>query len=61
MIHAHVPTQRPKLVWQDIIKTDEDYDTIMSSGLAYVYFPDIPNWVEFKQYLKDKEKQVVAD
>lgn len=57
MIHAHVPTQRPKLVWQDIIKSKEDYDTIMSSGLAYVYFPDIPNWVEFKQYLKDKEKE----
>lgn len=55
---AHVPTERGKLVWQDIIKTEEDYDTIMASGLAYVYFPDIPNWVEFKQYLKDKEKSV---
>lgn len=59
MIHAHVPTQRPKLVWQDIIKSKEDYDTIMSSGLAYVYFPDIPNRVEFKQYLKEQgEKDV---
>ena len=57
MIHAYVPTDRPKLKWEDVIKTDEDYDTIMSSGLACVYFPDIPNWVEFKQYLKDKEKE----
>lgn len=61
MITAVVPTNRPKLKWEDIIKTDEDYDTIMSSGLAYVYFPDIPNWVEFKQYLKDKESSNVAD
>lgn len=58
MITASVPTDRPKLKWQDVILTDEDYDTIMASGLAYVYFPDIPNWVEFKQYLKDKEKSV---
>ena len=61
MIHAHVPTDRPKLKWEDVIKTDEDYDTIMSSGLAYVYFPDIPNWIEFKQYLKDKEKEVESN
>lgn len=59
MIHASTQQARPKLKWEDVIKTDEDYDTIMASGLAYVYFPDIPNWVEFKQYLKDKEKQVV--
>lgn len=58
MITGSVPTDRPKLKWQDVILTDEDYDTVMASGLAYVYFPDIPNWVEFKQYLKDKEKSV---
>lgn len=56
MIHASTQQARPKLKWEDVIKTDEDYATIMASGLAYVYFPDIPNWVEFKQYLKDKEK-----
>lgn len=58
MITAIVPTDRPKLNWKDVIKTDEDYDTIMASGLAYVYFPDIPNWVEFKQYLKEKENGI---
>ena len=59
MIHAHVPTQRPKLVWQDIIKSKEDYTNLAKSGMMYVYFPDI-SWKEVEEYL-NKEKQVVAD
>ena len=54
MIHAHVPTQRPKLVWQDIIKSKEDYESLSKSGLMYVYFPDI-SWKEVEEYL-NKEK-----
>ena len=56
MIHAHVPTQRPKLVWQDIIKSKEDYTNLAKSGMMYVYFPDI-SWKEVEEYL-NKEKQV---
>jgi len=56
MIHAHVPTQRPKLVWQDIIKSKEDYTNLAKSGTMYVYFPDI-SWKEVEEYL-NKEKQV---
>lgn len=56
MIHAHVPTQRPKLVWQDIIKSKEDYTNLAKSGMMYVYFPDI-TWKEVEEYL-NKEKQV---
>lgn len=59
MIHAHVPTQRPKLVWQDIIKSKEDYESLSKSGLMYVYFPDI-SWKEVEEYL-NKEKEIVAD
>ena len=59
MIHAHVPTQRPKLVWQDIIKSKEDYTNLAKSGMMYVYFPDI-SWKEVEEYF-NKEKQVVAD
>lgn len=59
MIHAHVPTQRPKLIWQDIIKSKEDYTNLAKSGMMYVYFPDI-SWKEVEEYL-NKEKQVVAD
>lgn len=59
MITAHVPTQRPKLIWQDIIKSKEDYTNLAKSGMMYVYFPDI-SWKEVEEYL-NKEKQVVAD
>lgn len=54
MIHAHVPTNRPKLVWQDIIKSKEDYTNLAKSGMMYVYFPDI-SWKEVEEYLKEKE------
>ena len=56
MITATVPTQRPKLVWQDIIKSKEDYTNLAKSGLMYVYFPDI-SWKEVEEYL-NKEKEV---
>lgn len=54
MIHAHVPTQRPKLIWQDIIKSKEDYINLAKSGMMYVYFPDI-RWKDVEEYL-NKEK-----
>lgn len=54
MINAHVPTNRPKLVWQDIIKSKEDYTNLAKSGIMYVYFPDI-TWKEVEEYLKEKE------
>lgn len=57
MIHAHVPSPRPKLVWQDIIKSKEDYTNLAKSGMMYVYFPDI-SWKEVEEYL-NKEKQCV--
>lgn len=60
MIHAIVPTQRPKLVWQNIIKSKEDYTNLAKSGMMYVYFPDI-TWKEVEEYLKDKEKEVESN
>lgn len=58
MITAIVPTQRPKLVWQDIIKSKEDYTNLAKSGMMYVYFPDI-SWKDVEEFLKTKEKDVV--
>jgi hypothetical protein len=58
MLVATVPTQRPKLVWQDIIKSKEDYTNLAKSGMMYVYFPDI-TWKEVEEYLINKEKEVV--
>ena len=54
MIHAHVPAQRPELVWQDIIESKEDYTNLSKSGMMYVYFPDI-SWKEVEDHL-NKEK-----
>ena len=56
MITAHVPTQRPKLVWQDIIKSKEDYTNLAKSGMMYVYFPDI-NWKEVSEYLEEQNEK----
>lgn len=61
MIVAHVPTERGKIKWEDIIKSEEDYDNLVASGMAYVYFPDIPTLDRFKEYLNNKEKEVVTD
>jgi hypothetical protein len=57
MITATVPTQRPKLAWQDIIKSKEDYETIYKTGLLWVYFPNIGTWKECEEEL-NKEKSV---
>lgn len=54
MIHASTQQARPKLVWQDIIKSKEDYTNLAESGMMYVYFPDI-TWKEVEEYLKEKE------
>ena len=58
MITAIVPTNRPRLKWQDVVKNKEDYLNLSKSGMMYVYFPDIPKWEEIEEYL-NKEKEVV--
>lgn len=60
MITAIVPTNRPRLKWQDVVKNKEDYLNLSKSGMMYVYFPDIPKWEEIEDYL-NKEKESVAD
>lgn len=60
MVHAFVPVKRPKLDWQDVIKTKEDYLNLVKSGMMYVYFPLIPSWEAIEEYL-NKEKEVVTD
>lgn len=57
MIHAYVPTDRPKLNWQDVIKTKEDYDKVAKTGMMFVYFPIIGTWKECEEEL-NKEKEV---
>jgi low temperature requirement protein LtrA len=59
MLIATVPTQRPKLHWPDVIRTKEDYQKMIATGLFWVYFDGCEE--EIKEYLKEKEKEVVAD
>lgn len=51
MIHATVPTQRPKPDWREYINSREDFDKWLSSGMFYVYWPDLA-WNEVNEYLK---------
>ena len=60
MLVATVPTKRVKMQWQDLVKTEMDYKSIVATGLEYVLFDSFPSDVEFSEYL-NKEKQVVAD
>lgn len=59
MITAIVPTNRPRLKWQDVVKNKEDYLNLSKSGMMYVYFPDIPKWEEIEKSL-NKEKESVG-
>lgn len=60
MITAIVPTNRPRLKWQDVVKNKKDYLNLVKSGMMWVYFPDIPKWEEIEEYL-NKEKESVTD
>ena len=56
-LYTTVPTIRPLYHWQDLVKTEEGYNKVFKSGMAYVWFPNWPTMQEFKEYLKNKEKQ----
>jgi hypothetical protein len=59
MIHASTQSARPKMKWQDLVKTEMDYKSVVATGLGHVLFDSFPSEEEFKQYLKEKE--VVTD
>lgn len=54
---AHVPTSRVKMQWQDLVKTEMDYKSIVATGLGNVLFDSFPSEEEFSEYL-NKEKEV---
>lgn len=57
MIHASTQTARPKMQWQDLVKTEMDYKSIVATGLEYVLFDSFPSEEEFKEYLESKESK----
>ena len=58
MIHASTQQARPKPSWKDYIFTKEDYYKVVATGLAWVWFSDLPDEKEFSEYLIDKEKGI---
>ena len=54
VIHASTQTTRPKPDWHEYIKSREDFDKWLSSGMFYVYWPDL-TWIEVHNYLKEEE------
>lgn len=55
MIHASTQQPRPKMQWQDLVKTEMDYKSIVATGLEYVLFDSFPSEEEFSEYLKERE------
>lgn len=55
MITATVLTQRVKMKWQDLVKTEMDYKSVVATGLGHVLFDSFPSEEEFDEYLKEKE------
>lgn len=51
---AAVPTERIKMQWQDLVKTEMDYKSIVATGLENVLFDSFPSEEEFKEYLESK-------
>lgn len=45
-----------KPTWLDKIKTQEDFDSVVSTGMAYVWFKDLPfSWSECLEFKKKYE------
>lgn len=40
MIHASIPRQRKQWDWKELIKSKEDYEKWLASGMYWVYFED---------------------
>lgn len=55
MIHASTQTARPKMRWQDLVKTEMDYKSVIATGLEFVLFDEWPTPQEFDEYLKERE------
>lgn len=57
MIHASTTKPRTMLDWKEHVKSKEDYDRILKSGVAYVVFgDDFPDWSEVEKYLEGKDE-----
>lgn len=58
MIHASTTKPRAMLDWKSYIKSKEDYDKVIKSGIAYVVFGnELPSsWEAIEKYLEGKDE-----
>ena len=58
MIQAYVPTSRKPNSWVGNITTQSQYNVLVSTGMAWVLFADLPlSWEACEKVLKEKEKE----
>lgn len=59
MITGYVPTGRKSNSWIGNIVNKSQYKILLSTGMAWVLFPDLPgSWEECEEILKEKEDKV---
>lgn len=55
---GYVPTGKEKRDWMLDIKTEEQYDAAVASGIGWVIYPELPfSWEKCKECLNNKEKE----
>ena len=58
MIQGYVPTGRKPNSWVGNITTQSQYNVLVSTGMAWVLFPDTPlTWEECLKILEEKGKE----
>ena len=59
MTHGYVPTGRKSNSWIGNITTQSQYNVLVSTGMAWVLFNDLPSsWEECLKILEEKEKEI---
>lgn len=53
MIHAVVPRTRKQLDWKELIKSKEDYEKWVASGMYWVYFEEVNE--EIRKFVFEEE------
>lgn len=57
MLVGVVPTDRQKRDWKLDIKTKEQYDLAVASGIGWVVYEDLPfSWTEVQKELENLEE-----
>lgn len=59
MLHCNLPTYKEKRSWKLDIKTKEQYDVCVASGIGWVVYPELP--FSWESCLEELEKEEGSD